>query len=152
MDEVGERFSRAEFFLPDLILAAEATKRAIGYLRPLLGDAAGFADAWTGEGIYFAVKSAVLAHKAIINALVHEKKIECLSTYSKLCNKFICRELNMSYLVSEMFKKFPSLYDNLQYPKVRQLFVPHTQGKISYEKALVKAFLLISGYKLRLIK
>jgi 5-methyltetrahydrofolate--homocysteine methyltransferase len=39
MDEVGERFSRAEFFLPDLILAAEATKRAINYLRPMLGEA-----------------------------------------------------------------------------------------------------------------
>lgn len=39
MDEVGERFSRAEFFLPDLILAAEATKRATNYLRPLLGAA-----------------------------------------------------------------------------------------------------------------
>jgi 5-methyltetrahydrofolate--homocysteine methyltransferase len=38
MDEVGQRFSRAEFFLPDLILAAEATKRAINYLRPLLGE------------------------------------------------------------------------------------------------------------------
>jgi 5-methyltetrahydrofolate--homocysteine methyltransferase len=37
MDEVGQRFSRAEFFLPDLILAAEATKRAIAYLRPMLG-------------------------------------------------------------------------------------------------------------------
>jgi methylmalonyl-CoA mutase cobalamin-binding domain/chain len=38
MDEVGMRFSKAEFFLPDLILAAEATKRAIAYLRPLLGE------------------------------------------------------------------------------------------------------------------
>jgi methylmalonyl-CoA mutase cobalamin-binding domain/chain len=37
MDEVGQRFSCAEFFLPDLILAAEATKRAIAYLRPMLG-------------------------------------------------------------------------------------------------------------------
>jgi flavin-dependent dehydrogenase len=115
----------------------------------LLGDAAGFADAWTGEGIYFGVKSAVLAHRAIINALVREKKIECLSSYTKLCNKFICKELNMAYRVSEMFKKFPSLYDYLKYPKVRQLFAPHTQGKISYEKVLVKAFLLVLGYKLQ---
>ncbi len=38
MDEVGLRFSQAEFFLPDLILAAEATKRAISYLKPLLGE------------------------------------------------------------------------------------------------------------------
>ncbi len=36
MGEVGERFSRAEFFLPDLILAAEAMKNATAYLRPLL--------------------------------------------------------------------------------------------------------------------
>lgn len=39
MNEVGERFARAEFFLPDLILAAEATKTAIDYLRPHLGQA-----------------------------------------------------------------------------------------------------------------
>jgi geranylgeranyl reductase family protein len=118
----------------------------------LIGDAADFADAWTGEGIYFGVKSAVLAHRAIQNALANEKPIECLSSYSKLCNKFICRELNMSYRVSEMFKKFPSLYEYLQYPRVRQLFVPHTQGEISYQKALMKAFLIVSGYKLGLIK
>jgi 5-methyltetrahydrofolate--homocysteine methyltransferase len=36
MNEVGERFSRAEAFLPDLILASEATKSAIAVLRPLL--------------------------------------------------------------------------------------------------------------------
>ncbi|NLF02298.1 MAG: cobalamin-binding protein [Anaerolineales bacterium] len=38
MEEVGDRFSRAEFYLPDLILASEATKSAIALLRPLLGE------------------------------------------------------------------------------------------------------------------
>ncbi len=38
MAEVGERFASAEFFLPDLILAANATKMATEYLRPLLAD------------------------------------------------------------------------------------------------------------------
>ena len=36
MNEVGERFSRAEFYLPDLILASEAMKNATNYLRPML--------------------------------------------------------------------------------------------------------------------
>ena len=36
MNEVGTRFSTGEFFLPDLILAADAMKQAIGFLRPLL--------------------------------------------------------------------------------------------------------------------
>jgi 5-methyltetrahydrofolate--homocysteine methyltransferase len=38
MGEVGERFSRGEFFLPDLILAANSMKMATEYLRPLLAD------------------------------------------------------------------------------------------------------------------
>lgn len=36
MNEVGERFSTGEFFLPDLILSADAMKQAIGFLRPLM--------------------------------------------------------------------------------------------------------------------
>jgi 5-methyltetrahydrofolate--homocysteine methyltransferase len=39
MNEVGQRFSTGDFFLPDLILSAEAMKSAIGLLRPMLsGD------------------------------------------------------------------------------------------------------------------
>jgi 5-methyltetrahydrofolate--homocysteine methyltransferase len=39
MGEVGARFSAGEFFLPDLILSAEAMKNATSHLRPLLGKA-----------------------------------------------------------------------------------------------------------------
>ena len=38
MGEVGERFSTGEFYLPDLILAANALKMATEYLRPLLAN------------------------------------------------------------------------------------------------------------------
>ncbi len=41
MGEVGELFSRGEFFLPQLLLAASAMKIATETLRPLLVDAAG---------------------------------------------------------------------------------------------------------------
>jgi 5-methyltetrahydrofolate--homocysteine methyltransferase len=37
MSTVGARFSTGEFFLPDLILSAEAMKNATAVLRPLLG-------------------------------------------------------------------------------------------------------------------
>ncbi len=118
----------------------------------LVGDAAGFADAWTGEGIYFGVKSAVLAHQVIRKALADQNPDECLSMYAKLCKKHICRELKMSYWVSELFKINPFFYEYLQYPGVRNLFVPHTQGKISYPQAMAKAFLFVLGYKLGLLK
>ncbi len=41
MNEVGERFSTGEFFLPDLILSAEAMKKAIVLLRPRLAASDG---------------------------------------------------------------------------------------------------------------
>jgi 5-methyltetrahydrofolate--homocysteine methyltransferase len=41
MGEVGELFSRGEFFLPQLLLAASAMKAATDYLRPLLAGQAG---------------------------------------------------------------------------------------------------------------
>jgi methylmalonyl-CoA mutase cobalamin-binding domain/chain len=37
MGEVGARFAAGDFFLPDLILSAQAMKNAISLLRPLLG-------------------------------------------------------------------------------------------------------------------
>jgi len=117
----------------------------------LVGDAAGFADAWTGEGIYFGVSSAIFAHQTIKSCLSREKGLDYLSTYSKLCRKFIYPELRMSYWVAKMFQNMPSFYNYLMYPKVRELFVPHTEGKISYPKALLKAFLLVTGYKLRIL-
>lgn len=117
----------------------------------LVGDAAGYVDAWTGEGIYYGIKSAILAHHVIQSAFSGQEGFACLSNYTSLCKKFICGELSMSFWVSEMFKKIPSFYDYLHYPKVRQLFLPHTQGKISYRKALFKAVLLVTGYKLRLL-
>ncbi len=39
MSEVGELFSKGEYFLPELILSANAMKNASEYLRPYLMDA-----------------------------------------------------------------------------------------------------------------
>jgi methylmalonyl-CoA mutase cobalamin-binding domain/chain len=44
MSEVGARFSAGEFFLPDLILSAEAMKSAMNLLRPLLGAGGAFTE------------------------------------------------------------------------------------------------------------
>src|SRR3990172_11158000 len=36
MKEVGDRFEREEFYLPEMMAAAEATKRAMAILKPRL--------------------------------------------------------------------------------------------------------------------
>jgi 5-methyltetrahydrofolate--homocysteine methyltransferase len=40
MEEVGELFSRGEYFVPELLLAARAMSASVDLLRPLLGEGA----------------------------------------------------------------------------------------------------------------
>ena len=53
----------------------------------LVGDAAGFVDEWTGEGLYYGVKSAVHAATAIKLYFTHHRKMNFLRNYSRLCLK-----------------------------------------------------------------
>ena len=39
MDEVGERFSAGELFVPEMLMAAQAMKGGLGVLKPLLAGA-----------------------------------------------------------------------------------------------------------------
>jgi geranylgeranyl reductase family protein len=64
------------------------TKRPAKQGTFLLGDAAGFAEPITGEGIYYAIKSGLLAADTILST--RENKEE---TYIDLCGKHIINDL-----------------------------------------------------------
>jgi flavin-dependent dehydrogenase len=68
-DIPGERFYAA--CIPSLDRLRLSQQRVCGSNWALLGDAAGFVDAITGEGIYYALRSAELLAKAIENRRVH---------------------------------------------------------------------------------
>jgi geranylgeranyl reductase family protein len=73
----------------------------------LLGDAAGFADPLTGEGIYNAILSAQLAAPVIENSLVHGKvKLE---DYQEAVDERIVSELRTARVLSKFFVRFPHL-------------------------------------------
>ncbi len=61
----------------------------------LVGDAAGFADPLTGEGIYYAHKSAELASRAILDFFNSEEKMNPLERY-KYYLQPVYRELKIS--------------------------------------------------------
>lgn len=67
----------------------------------LIGDAAGLTDYWTGEGIYYALKSAELAALQIGNSFSGENNVNII--YENLVNKFILPELVTSYNFSRIF-------------------------------------------------
>jgi len=111
----------------------------------LTGDAAGFADAWTGEGIYYAVKSAMLAHQSIRRSFGGAKG--GLMEYSRLYRREILNELTLSYLFFLFFRRLPRAYHLLAHERIRRLFVPYIRGESGYPKILVKALAYSLGYK-----
>ncbi len=121
----------------------------------IIGDAAGFADAWTGEGIYYALSSADLVHRAVaanLNAGANGTRLEYRPGYSALCERTIIPELVYASRFHRLFKRFPSMYLFLQYRKVRELFIPFTTGEITYRQALLKAFGYSLLYKMHVLK
>ncbi|MCL2650518.1 MAG: geranylgeranyl reductase family protein [Candidatus Azobacteroides sp.] len=69
----------------------------------LVGDAAGMADCLTGEGIYFALKSGVLAATAIAG------KEKVLETYQESCRN-IFELVNKSYKVGRVFYRYKRFF------------------------------------------
>jgi len=76
----------------------------------LLGDAAGLVDPLTGEGIYYAIKSAQIAAPIIIQGL--QGTIN-LKDYQDAVDKEIMPELKASRALLRLFTWFPWLYFNL---------------------------------------
>jgi geranylgeranyl reductase family protein len=73
----------------------------------LLGDAAGFADPLSGEGIYYAVYSAQLLAKTIKVCLLDGA--EGLEGYQQLVNKNIMPEIRIARVLQKIFIRFPQV-------------------------------------------
>lgn len=81
----------------------------------LAGDAAGFADPFTGEGIRYAIASGQLAARVaapLIKAGAPLGK-KNLHSYEKLCYNFFGRELKASLYVARLFGLFPHVFQKL---------------------------------------
>jgi len=73
----------------------------------LLGDAAGFTNPLTGEGIYNAIQSAQLAAPVIENSLMRGKV--GLQDYQQIVERKIMSELRIARTLSKNFVRFPRL-------------------------------------------
>lgn len=71
----------------------------------LLGDAAGLVDPFSGEGIYYAVKSAHLAAEAILD---HKTALwRAPDYYQRLVDRHITGELAIARQIAKIFYSFP---------------------------------------------
>jgi len=70
----------------------------------LVGDAAGFVDSFTGEGIPYAIRSGIAAAEALTRA-VEKNDTRGLQRYVELCKKNILKDLKVSDSMAKMFYK-----------------------------------------------
>ncbi|ADL11978.1 geranylgeranyl reductase family protein [Acetohalobium arabaticum] len=92
-------------------LPVGGSKRELTYKRAvLIGDAAGLVDPLSGEGIFYALKSADLASRILLDVIRRGKS---LSRYTTLINQEILPEFRKAELIKKIFFKFSDLLHKL---------------------------------------
>jgi geranylgeranyl reductase family protein len=114
------------------------TQRAI-----LVGDAANLADPWLGEGIYYAVLSARIASKVIINSL--DKDIARINEYSHIIFRDIGKQFDQARRLARLTYRFPRLCSNLlkNSPDLQEIVFGTMRGDYKFQHtnlSLLKKF------------
>jgi geranylgeranyl reductase family protein len=89
-------------------------RRKLGGSRILLaGDAAGFLDPFTGEGIAYAIRSGQIAAEVICRSLSSGGDSEAPREYETNCEREFGSNLRYSLLLARMTHRFPSVFFGL---------------------------------------
>lgn len=98
LPEFGLSLDGARFYahiIPSLTVSALRNTRFCGKGWAMVGDAAGFVDAITGEGIFYALKSGELLTQALLN--------DAPETYSDLLRRELLPELERASGIADRF-------------------------------------------------
>jgi len=79
----------------------------IGRRTILVGDAAGFADPFHGEGMENAILSGKLAAQAVVDGIGGKK--DALTWYQRECDRLIVREMKVALSLARILVRYPKL-------------------------------------------
>ena len=96
LENVKRNAHRIPFGNPD--------RKTVGRRSLLVGDAAGFVSAVTGEGIYYAILSGLVAAQVVIDTVV-EKNAALVRTYNERIEKAVVKELQVAWSIAKMLYK-----------------------------------------------
>jgi geranylgeranyl reductase family len=108
MDFLQENGLSGDFPVRSHIIPTGGIKRKIISSRLLLsGDAAGFVDAFTGEGISYAIRSGQLAAEAVADLVMYSQKLSSLKAYESSCRQEFGNYLAGSLKLEKIIHRFP---------------------------------------------
>jgi geranylgeranyl reductase family protein len=82
-------------------------RKVVGSRILLSGDAAGFVDAFSGEGLAYAIRSGQIAAEVIAGICLQGKKPGDLNEYKDLCRAEFGTHLKYSLIFSKLIHSFP---------------------------------------------
>ncbi|MEA2031146.1 MAG: geranylgeranyl reductase family protein [candidate division Zixibacteria bacterium] len=105
-----------------------------------VGDAAGFADAFMGEGIRYAIKSGQLAAGSIIDTLSNNANgILQTDKYTKQVTRVVHSKLKYALLFARFVYRYPNIFLRIssRNKKVISKYLMVLHGKLSYKSLLI---------------
>jgi geranylgeranyl reductase family protein len=130
--------SRREHFTPFLIpIGGPLAKTASGRVL-LAGDAGGFVNGFSAEGIYYAMVTGELAAQAVLSA--HTEPARMCRTYVRTWRREIGAELRDSVLIQKYLFNTPARMDRVvsganARPEFSRILVDYASGRLSYRAA-----------------
>ena len=83
-------------------------RTVIGPRTLLVGDAAGLADPFQGEGIYSAILSGKLAAQAVVEGIGGKK--DTLPWYAQECDRLIMQEKRIALRMAQLLERYPGVF------------------------------------------
>jgi geranylgeranyl reductase family protein len=115
----------------------------------LVGDAAGFADPFTGEGIRWACLSGRLAAEAVVRGLRRGRLSGQAAAYTAACRALIDRDLAWARWLTRLFGRWPERVSRLFFsrPELFLSLIDVLRGELTYRRLVLglPARLLASG-------
>ncbi|WP_292388350.1 geranylgeranyl reductase family protein [Methanosarcina sp. UBA5] len=110
LDFLHENGLSGNFPVCSHIIPKGGIKRKILNSRLLLsGDAAGFVDAFTGEGISYAIRSGQLAAESVADLVMYSQKLSSLKAYESGCRQEFGNYLAGSLKLEKIMHRFPEI-------------------------------------------
>jgi geranylgeranyl reductase family protein len=134
------------------VIPVGGIRRTLGSGRVLLaGDAAGFLDSFTGEGIAYAIRSGQIGVEAISRALSQGGHPRLSRGYEAICEKEFGSNLRYSLLLARLMHRFPGVFFKLLAgdQEVIDNFARVATGRWTYKRYLRRLLPRLPKYLLR---
>lgn len=115
-------------------------RRPLAGQRVLLaGDAAGFCDPFTGEGIRWACLSGRLAAEAVARGLREDRLAGELARYEEACRSAIDRDLAWARWLTRLFARWPEAASRLFFrrPELFEGLLDVLRGELTYRRLVL---------------